>query len=133
MKRFWIILAFVLCGSFSTESAVAETHTRETCWSNFWTRYEQIENQIKRSCRECTDRWYADRSQPDYGLTCLANSEPSSHESIVVFVHGFSSKVAALQFEWAWQHPTMSRFLKGSLGHLRVTKSSHSPKIRCAT
>lgn len=49
---------------------------------------------------------------------------------MVAFVHGFSSKVVALQFEWAWQHPTMSRFLKGHLSHLRVTKSSHSPKIR---
>lgn len=92
MKRFWIILAFVLCGSFSTESAMAETDVSETCWSKFWTRYEQIENQIKRSCRECTERWYGDRIQPDYGLTCLANSEPSSHESIVVFVHGFNSR-----------------------------------------
>ena len=77
MKRFWIILAFVLCGSFSTESAMAETDVSETCWSKFWTRYEQIENQIKRSCRECTERWYGDRIQPDYGLTCLANSDPS--------------------------------------------------------
>lgn len=49
------------------------------------------------------------------------------------FVHGFQSKAAALQFEWAWQHPTMSRFLKGALSHCHLTKRSHSPTIWCAT
>jgi predicted GIY-YIG superfamily endonuclease len=45
---------------------------------------------------------------------------------MLLFVHGFTSKVSALQFEWAAQHPTQTRFLKNSglLDGVRVGKRS---------
>ena len=50
---------------------------------------------------------------------------------MIGFVHGFRTKVSALQFEWAWQHPTMSRFLKGgALNGLKVGKRSFAAATR---
>jgi hypothetical protein len=33
-----------------------------------------------------------------------------------MIVHGFPSRLAALQFEWAWQHPNIARHLKDEDG-----------------
>ncbi|KAJ7647581.1 hypothetical protein FB45DRAFT_893830 [Roridomyces roridus] len=41
-----------------------------------------------------------------------------------MIVYGFPSKLAALQFEWAWQHVNLSRFLRDADGKALLPKSN---------
>ncbi|KAF5388783.1 hypothetical protein D9757_005670 [Collybiopsis confluens] len=39
-----------------------------------------------------------------------------------MIVHGFQSKLAALQFEWAWQHPNVARHVRDTDGRVFTSK-----------
>lgn len=42
---------------------------------------------------------------------------------MAMLVHGFPSRLAALQFEWAWQHPYKARALKDEDGGRLISRS----------
>ena len=45
---------------------------------------------------------------------------------MLAFVHGFTNKVSALQFEWAWQKPMLSLHVRDHIGHLSLKKRTYS-------
>jgi hypothetical protein len=45
-----------------------------------------------------------------------------------MIVHGFPSKLAALQFEWAWQHPMLARHVRGTHDLATFASGSRRPR-----
>jgi len=45
---------------------------------------------------------------------------------MIGFVHGFRDKIAALQFEWAWQHPTVSLAVRDHVRGMKLNRGTYS-------